>query len=116
MNVWHSFQFLALTWMLIHLSQERGQLERPPRVKAMAETAHSRRYYGFAMVMTVTTVLVAAGLFFLFRNGMGQAFDLAFDRAYYIAVLSVLGFCRAPSASLLLGSSSRRQLGCRISG
>jgi hypothetical protein len=28
MNVWHSFQYLALTWMLNHLRQKRSELDR----------------------------------------------------------------------------------------
>jgi hypothetical protein len=90
MNVWHSFQYLALTWLLIHLAGQRGQLRNSPFVENVAKTGASRRYYGFAIVATLGTVLAAGLLFTLFRFGMGQTFDLAFDRAYYIAVLSVL--------------------------
>jgi hypothetical protein len=90
MNVWHSFQYLALTWLLIHLRQQRGQLENSPFVDGLAKTGASRRYYGFAVGMTLATVLLAAGLFALFRFAMGQPFDLAFDRAYYISVLGFL--------------------------
>jgi hypothetical protein len=90
MNVWHSFQYLALTWLLIHLAQQRGQLRNSPLVERVAKPGASRRYYGLAILATLGTVLVAGGLFTLFRFGMGQTFDFAFDRAYYIAVLSVL--------------------------
>jgi hypothetical protein len=90
MNVWHSFQYLALTWLLIHVAQERGELGHSPVVERVARTGGSRRYYGFAIVATLGTVLVAGLLFTLFRFGLGQTFDLAFDRAYYISVLSVL--------------------------
>lgn len=90
MNVWHSFQYLALTWLLIHLAQQRGQLSHSPFVDSVAKPGASRRYYGFAITATLGTVLVAGLLFTLFRFVMGQTFDLAFDRAYYIAVLSVL--------------------------
>lgn len=90
MNVWHSFQYLALTWLLIDLAEQRGQLSHSPFVERVAKPGASRRYYGFAVVATLGTVLVAGLLFTLFRFGMGQTFELAFDRAYYIAVLSVL--------------------------
>lgn len=90
MNVWHSFQYLALTWLLIHVAQQRGQLNHSPFVDRVARSGASRRYYGFAILATLGTVVVAGLLFTLFRFGMGQTFDLAFDRAYYISVLSVL--------------------------
>jgi hypothetical protein len=90
MNVWHSFQYLALTWLLISVAQQRGQLNHSPFVERVAKPGASRRYYGFAILATLGTVVVAGLLFTLFRFGMGQTFDLAFDRAYYIAVLSVL--------------------------
>jgi hypothetical protein len=90
MNVWHSFQYLALTWLLIHLAQQRGHLADSPFVERVAKTGASRRYYAFAIVATLGTAVVAGLLFTLFRFGMGQTFDFAFDRAYYIAVLSVL--------------------------
>jgi hypothetical protein len=90
MNVWHSFQYLALTWLLINLRQKRGELEDSPFVERLAKTGASRRYYGFAFVLTMGSVMLSALLFLLFRYGMKQGFNLAFDRAYYIAVLSVL--------------------------
>jgi hypothetical protein len=90
MNVWHSFQYLALTWLLISLRQRRGELGDSPFVDRLARPGASRRYYRFAFVLTLASVLFSAALFVLLRYGLGQDFNLAFDRAYYIAVLSVL--------------------------
>jgi hypothetical protein len=90
MNVWHSFQYLALTWLLINLANRRGQLKNSPFVERLSETGSSRKYYGWAVLMTVGTVVFAAILFSVFRFGLGHSFDLSFDRAYYISVLSVL--------------------------
>ena len=90
MNVWHSFQYLALTWLLLNLSQQRGQLRNSPFVENLAKTGASRRYYGWAIGMTLATVLIAGVLFSVFRFVLNDPFDLAFDRAYYIAVLSFL--------------------------
>jgi hypothetical protein len=90
MNLWHSFQYLSLTWLLLHLRQQRGDLKDSPFVEGLAKTGASRRYYGFAISMTLGTVLVLGLLFGVFRIVMNQPFDLAFDRAYYIAVLGVL--------------------------
>jgi hypothetical protein len=90
MNVWHSFQYLALTWLLINLRQRRGELTASPFVARLAGSGASRRYYGWALLLTLGSVVLSAGLFVAFRYGLGHTFDLAFDRAYYISVLSVL--------------------------
>jgi hypothetical protein len=90
MNVWHSFQYMALTWILIHIQQERAQLGDSPLVSRLARTGSSRRYYGFLMAITAADVALAAVLFVVFRYALQDPFDLAFDRAYYIAVLSFL--------------------------
>ena len=90
MNVWHSFQYLALTWLLIHLANRRGKLGNAPFVERISSTGASRKYYGWAVLMTIITVAAAGIMYAVFRFGLGHSFDLAFDRAYYIAVLSVL--------------------------
>jgi hypothetical protein len=90
MNVWHSFQYLALTWLLINLANRRGQLKNSPFVERLSKTGASKKYYGWAVLFTVGTVGFAAVLYSIFRFGLGHSFDLSFDRAYYISVLSVL--------------------------
>ncbi|MGH2626687.1 MAG: hypothetical protein ACRDHY_08570, partial [Anaerolineales bacterium] len=45
MNLWHSLQYLALTWMLNNLRAQRGELERSPLVKRLSEPGSARRYY-----------------------------------------------------------------------
>jgi hypothetical protein len=90
MNVWHSLQYLALTWMLNHLRQKRGELDRSPFVKRLSTSGSARRYYLFNIALTVGDVALAGVLFTVLRFGLGMPFDYAFDRAYYIAVLSFL--------------------------
>jgi hypothetical protein len=90
MNVWHSLQYLALTWMLNRLREERGELEGSPFVRRFSSAGSGPRYYALYLGFTVFNVALIGGLFTLFRFGMGIPFDLAFDRAYYISVLSVL--------------------------
>jgi hypothetical protein len=90
MNVWHSLQYLALTWMLNRLRDERGELEKSPFVKRFFTPGSGKRYYGFHLGLTLINVLVIGVLFVTFRYAMDLSFDFAFDRAYYIAVLSVL--------------------------
>jgi len=90
MNVWHSLQYLALTWMLNNLRQRRGELDNSPFVKRMSVDGTARRYYLFNVALTVGDV-VLAGVFFLIMYGIFKTtFDFAFDRAYYMAVLSFL--------------------------
>jgi hypothetical protein len=90
MNMWHSFQYLALTWMLNHLRQQRGQLEHSPFVERLSTPGSARRFYLFNIGLTVADILLAGVIFVLLRYAFSQPFDYAFDRAYYIAVLSFL--------------------------
>jgi hypothetical protein len=90
MNVWHSLQYLALTWMLINLNQRRGKLDNSPFVKRMAKDGAARKYYLFNVGLTIADVVLAVVFFFIMTVGFGKSFDFAFDRAYYMAVLSFL--------------------------
>lgn len=90
MNVWHSLQYLSLTWMLNRLRYDRGELDNSPFVKRLFVPGSARRYYLLHLGLTLVNVLLIGVLFILFRYAMSHSFDLAFDRAYYIAVLSVL--------------------------
>ena len=90
MNVWHSLQYLALTWMLNHLRQERGELENSPFVERLSTDGSARRYYLFNVALTIGDGLLAVVIFVLLTNLLKQSFDYAFDRSYYIAVLSFL--------------------------
>jgi hypothetical protein len=90
MNVWHSLQYLALTWILIHIRQERGELDNSPFVKRLSTDGSTGRYYRFNFLLTLGDVVVAGVLFVILRYALNLPFDAAFDRAYYIAVLSFL--------------------------
>jgi hypothetical protein len=90
MNVWHSLQYLALTWMLNNIRQGRGELSRSNFVSRLSEDGSSRRYYLFNIGLTIADVLLAGVIFLVLRFVLNKPFDFAFDRAYYIAVLSFL--------------------------
>lgn len=90
MNVWHSFQYLALTWMLNHIRQGRGELESSPFVERLSIAGSARRYYLFNIGLTIADVILAGAIFVVLHFAIGRPFDFAFDRAYYIAVLSFL--------------------------
>jgi hypothetical protein len=90
MNVWHSLQYLALTWMLNRLREERGELKTSPFVERLSGEKAARSYYLFNIGLTLADVVLALAIFVVLRVTLGMAFDHAFDRAYYIAVLSFL--------------------------
>lgn len=90
MNVWHSLQYLALTWMLNHVRQKRGELESSPFVERLFTDGTARRYYLFNVGLTIADVALAGLIFVVLMYVFNFPFDYAFDRAYYIAVLSFL--------------------------
>jgi hypothetical protein len=81
MNVWHSFQYLGLTWYLNRLRQERGEITSPI-VKKIAGTRHGFQYYLFNVGMTL-----AAGAMVIFLNSV---LSLPWIQSYYIVILSCL--------------------------
>ena len=90
MNVWHSLQYLALTWMLNNIREGRGELGRSNFVRRLSEDGSARRYYLFNIGLTIADVMLAGMIFLILRFAFNRPFDFAFDRAYYIAVLSFL--------------------------
>jgi hypothetical protein len=90
MNFWHSLQYVALTWMLNNLRAKRGELDRSPMVKRLSEDSAARRFYWFNFRMMLVNLGIGLAFFFGLYFAAGYSFDGAFDRAYYIAVLSIL--------------------------
>lgn len=90
MNVWHSLQYLALTWMINHLRWQRGELGNSTFVERLSKDGSTRRYYGFTIGLTIADGALAVVVFAFMYYVIGTPFDFAFDRAYYIAVLSFL--------------------------
>jgi hypothetical protein len=76
--------------MLNHLRQQHGDLESSPFVKRLSTDGSARRYYLFNIGLTVGDVLLAGVIFVVLTLAARLPFDYAFDRAYYIAVLSFL--------------------------
>lgn len=90
MNLWHSLQYLALTFMLNRLRKERGELDGKPFLERLSSDGSARRYYMFNIGLTIADVALAVAFFFIMRWVFNTSFDYAFDRAYYMAVLSFL--------------------------
>jgi hypothetical protein len=90
MNVWHSLQYLALTWMLNRIRQQRGDLRTSPLVERLSKDETARRYYLFNIGLTLADGVLALLIFAVLLLILNRPFDYTFDRAYYIAVLSFL--------------------------
>ena len=93
MNVWHSFQYLALTWLINHLRQERGELDSQPVLERISEDGKSRLFYGFNLAMTLGSGIIIAVTFlilYLLIGGKWSEPAFALETAYYIGVLSIL--------------------------
>lgn len=93
MNVWHSFQYLALTWYVNRLRADRGELDRTPLVKRISEDGKSRFFYGFNLVLTLGTVVIIGIVFLILNQAVGGKWaeaSFAFETSYYIGVLSFL--------------------------
>ena len=67
-----------------------AQLNRSPFVKRLSTDGSASRFYLFNIALTAADILLGVLLFIFLYYGFNQSFDFAFDRAYYIAVLSFL--------------------------
>jgi hypothetical protein len=77
MNVWHSLQYLALTWMLNNIRQGRGELKRSGFVSRLSEDGSARRYYIFNIGLTIADVMLAGVIFLVLRFALNRPFDFA---------------------------------------
>jgi hypothetical protein len=82
-NTWHSFQYLALTWYINTLRQQRGDITSP-LIRWLSEAGKGRFYYFYGINVTLT--LGALGLIGVVVSLSG----LPFEHSYYIVVLSFL--------------------------
>ena len=92
LNTWHSFQYLALTFYILKLRQQSGDLQAAsPLVSRFASGRNSLKLYGFSMFMLLgslilgTVVYITVGLVDPTRTASAR-----FDTAYYTAILCFL--------------------------
>ena len=83
-NVWHSFQYLALVWFIQKVRAERGLIASPFVASLSGSGAATWRYYGFCAGVSA---LLLAGLFGLIRL---DPWGLRFEQYYFMGLLSVL--------------------------
>lgn len=81
MNVWHSFQYLGLTWYLNKLRQERGQITNP-LVDKVSGAGHGPLFYLLNVAMTMGAGAMVVVLY--------AVFGMPFTQGYYIVILSCL--------------------------
>lgn len=82
-NTWHSFQYLALTWYINTLRQQRGEVASPfmQRMSSPGVQAFGC-FYGINVALTLGALLLIGVVF--------QFSGLSFEHSYYIVVLSFL--------------------------
>jgi hypothetical protein len=92
LNTWHSFQYLALTFYILKLRQQSGDLRASaPLVSRFAGGRNSLKLYAFSMSMLLgslilgTVVYITVGLVDPARTASAR-----FDTAYYTAILCFL--------------------------
>jgi hypothetical protein len=93
MNVWHSFQYLALTWYINRLRADRGDLKQMPLVERISADGKAKAFYGFNLALTFGAVIIIGVVFLILHFGIGGKWaeaSYAIETSYYIGVLSFL--------------------------
>ena len=91
LNVWHSFQYLALTFFIIELRRRSGKLEQTAPLVNQFSKRGSRGLFVLSSMMLVGSILVFVGVYLLapiIEPSIGA--NKHFDVAYYTAILSFL--------------------------
>lgn len=91
-NTWHSFQYLAITFYIIKIRQQYGNLDREaPLVARYSKGKDSRGLYAFSAMLLVGSLMIFVVVYVMtaiVRPGIDG--NQHFDIAYYTAILSFL--------------------------
>jgi hypothetical protein len=100
LNTWHSFQYLAITFYIIKIRQQYGNLEKTaPLVARFSKGKDSRGLFVLSTIMLVGSIGVFAVTYTLAHLVTPGTIDITnpsalanwrFDVAYYTAILSFL--------------------------
>jgi hypothetical protein len=100
LNTWHSFQYLAITFYIIKIKQQYGQLDKTaPLVSRFSKGKDSRGLYLLSTIMLVGSAVVFAVVYtiahFVTPGNLdtsvpGALANWRFDVAYYTSILSFL--------------------------
>lgn len=92
LNTWHSFQYLAITFYIIKIRQQMGELDKnAPVVARFSKGKDSRGLFALSAMMLIGSITVFAVVYFvapIVRPGIEAG--LHFDIAYYTSILSFL--------------------------
>jgi hypothetical protein len=92
LNTWHSFQYLALTFYIVKLRQQAGDLvESNPMINEIAKGKNSWKLYVFNMAMLGGSLLLGIVVYITigFVDPV-RTMNARFDTAYYTAILCFL--------------------------
>ncbi len=91
-NTWHSFQYLAITFYIIKIKQQYGNLDKSaPLVARFSKGKDSRGLFALSTMMLVGSVVVFAIVYVLAKIIIPDIDpNRHFDTAYYTAILSFL--------------------------
>lgn len=93
MNTWHSFQYLALTFFILKLRQQRGELQAAaPLINRLTEGNDSRKLYFVSMSMVGVSVILGAVIYIIAMlvDPANAHTNTHFDAAYYSCILCFL--------------------------
>ncbi len=82
LNTWHSFQYLAISWYMHMLRQERGEMTSVMPWVARSITDRFWPFYGITFALTCLSLLLI-----LLCYGVS---GFSFEQSYYVVVLSCL--------------------------
>jgi hypothetical protein len=92
-NVWHCTQYLALTWYINRLREDRGEIKQEPLIERISKPGHAREFYLFNVGLTLGSMLLIVIFFVILFYGIGGKWSeasYAFETSYYIGVLAFL--------------------------
>jgi hypothetical protein len=92
LNTWHSFQYLALTFYIMRLRQQAGDLQPSSTiVTKVTKKANSMRLYLFSLSMLVGSAVLGFAVYITIGIvDPSRVASARFDTAYYTAILCFL--------------------------
>lgn len=92
LNTWHSFQYLALTFYIMKLRQQTGDLVKSnPTLNRLTGNKNSWRLYFFSMSMLAGSLIMGAVVYIMVGVfDQSRSASARFDTAYYSAILCFL--------------------------
>ncbi len=92
LNTWHSFQYLALTFYILRLRQQSGELQSSaPLINKFATGRNSLKLYGFSVSMLLGSLILGAAVYLVVGLvDPTRSANARFDTAYYTAILCFL--------------------------